>query len=97
MKKAFPFYKQPDHLKNTTLQNTEKSQLPTVSNEPQKEQMSLTGIGNAATGAALVEISKNFLTSRENKAATKKVLSHLIKINNKNFKLIHFSRSQRYK
>lgn len=68
---------QQDHSKNTTLQNTEKSQLPIVSNEPQKEQMSMAGIGNAATGAALVEISKNILTSRENKAATKKDINEL--------------------
>ena len=68
---------QQDHLKNTTLQNTEKSQLPIVSNEPQKEQMSMAGIGNAATGAALVELGKNILTSPDNKPATKKDINEL--------------------
>ncbi|MBD0831630.1 hypothetical protein [Aestuariibaculum sediminum] len=67
----------------------EKNNLPQISEEsltpsevkpeyhPQKVKMSFAGVGNAAAGAAIVEIGKKMFTSTPNIPATKKDIQEL--------------------
>ena len=51
---------------------------PTVPDKPTlQEKMSLAGVGNAAAGAAVVEIAKNLVTPNAGKPATKKDIDDL--------------------
>jgi len=67
------------------LRNKKKDKVKTIvagQNEKaiEVEKMSLAGVGNAATGAAIVELTKIVLTKDENKPATKKDLNALKEI-----------------
>ncbi|MDO6821331.1 hypothetical protein [Zobellia sp. 1_MG-2023] len=68
--------KQRDKNKNQALikPHNEGLQIPKTTTG---EKMSLAGVGNAATGVAVVELAKNMLTSAENKPATKKDIQEL--------------------
>lgn len=70
------------------FENQQKNQLPdkslhslSIKTQQEKgkkgESMSLAGVGNAAAGAAIVEIGKNMLTAKDNKPATKKDIQEL--------------------
>ncbi|MUH34570.1 hypothetical protein D9O36_01840 [Zobellia amurskyensis] len=68
--------KQRDKNKNQALTklNNEGLQIPKTTTG---EKMSLAGVGNAATGVAVVELAKTILTSAENKPATKRDIQEL--------------------
>jgi len=53
------------------------NQLKVVEQKSNIDEMSLAGVGNAATGVAVVELAKNLLTSAENKPVTKKDFKEL--------------------
>ncbi|MUH35512.1 hypothetical protein D9O36_06655 [Zobellia amurskyensis] len=68
--------KQRDKSKNQALNKPHNEGLQ-ISKTTTGEKMSLAGVGNAATGVAVVELAKNMLTSAENKPATKKDIQEL--------------------
>lgn len=69
----FWYLKQNFESKETKVKN----QLKVVEQKSNIDKMSLAGVGNAATGVAVVEIAKNLFTSAENKPVTKKDLQEL--------------------
>ncbi|WMI64771.1 hypothetical protein RBH94_11950 [Aestuariibaculum sp. YM273] len=77
------YEKQPQNKvsKKNNLPQISEENLPTTevkpASNPQEEKMNFAGVGNAAAGAAIVEIGKKMFTSTQNRPATKKDIQEL--------------------